>query len=59
MPEDVLCLRFRTASDAAVAEDALRSEGRSYRTKIVRTKKSGLEYVVTVLAVQPAQKSVG
>ena len=50
MSEDTLCLRFKTASDAATAEDILRGRGRSYRTKIVKTKKNGLEYIVVVLA---------
>lgn len=47
--EDVPCLVFRTSAGALVAEDMLRDEGRSYRTKIVRTRKRGIEYVVMVL----------
>lgn len=47
--EGVPCLRLRTAGGAATAEAMLREEGRSYRTKIVRTKKHGLEYIVMVL----------
>lgn len=42
----VPCLRFRTAGDALVATSALRGQDRSYQTKIVKTRKRGLEYVV-------------
>lgn len=49
MYEGTPCLRFKTAGGAATAEDILRGEGRSYRTKIVKTKKNGLEYIVMVL----------
>lgn len=57
MSEDVSSLRFRTAGDATVAEGILRASGKSYQTKIVRTKKNGLEYIVTVLALQPVRRS--
>lgn len=43
------CLRLRTAGGAATAEEMLRDEGKSYKTKIVRSKKHGTEYVVMVL----------
>lgn len=47
--DGIPCLRFRTSAGALTAEDMLRDEGRSYRTKIVRTRKRGVEYVVMVL----------
>jgi hypothetical protein len=47
--DGIPCLRFRTSAGALTAEDMLRDEGRSYRTKIVRTRKRGIEYVVMVL----------
>lgn len=49
MFEGTPCLRFKTAGGAATAEDILRGEGRSYRTKIVKSKKHGLEYIVMIL----------
>lgn len=47
--DGVPCLRLRTSAGAATAEAMLREEGKSYQTKIVRSKKHGLEYVVMVL----------
>jgi len=47
--DGVPCFRLKTAGGASAAEAMLRDEGRSYRTKIVKTKKNGLEYIVMVL----------
>lgn len=47
--DGVPCLRFKTAAGASTAESMLRDEGRSYRTKIAKSKKRGLEYIVLVL----------
>lgn len=47
--DGVPCLRLKTAAGATTAEEMLREEGRSYRTKIVKSKKHGLEYIVMVL----------
>lgn len=47
--EGIPCLRLRTASGASTAEAMLREDGRSYRTKIIKSKKHGLEYIVMVL----------
>lgn len=45
----VPCLRVRTAGEAAAAEEVLRDQGRSYQTKIVKTRKRGLEYITMLL----------
>ena len=42
----VPCLRLKTATDTVAAERALREQGRSYQTKISKTRKRGLEYIV-------------
>lgn len=44
-------LTFATAGEAKTVEDRLREQGVSFRTRIVRTRKRGLEYVVTQLGV--------
>ena len=46
--EGVPCLRLKTAERATEAEEVLRGQGKSYKTRIVKTKKHGLEYVVQV-----------
>jgi hypothetical protein len=43
------CLILKTSAGVSAAEEILRSEGRSYRTKITKSKKRGIEYVVMVL----------
>lgn len=45
----VPCLRLKSAADTVAAERALRKQGRSYQTKISKTRKYGLEYIVLLL----------
>lgn len=44
-------LTFATANEAKAEEDRLRAEGVSYRTRIVKTRKRGLEYRITLFNV--------
>lgn len=42
-------LTFATANEAKAMEDELRAEGASFRTRIVKTRKRGLEYRISLL----------
>jgi hypothetical protein len=47
--DGVPCFRLKTAGGASAAEAMLRDEGRSFRTKITKSRKHGIEYIVMVL----------
>lgn len=40
---------FKTAAEAKFTEDKLRAEGISFKTSIVKTRRRGLEYLITIL----------
>lgn len=42
-------LTFATANEAKAEEDKLRAAGVSFKTQIVKTRKRGLEYRITLL----------
>ena len=42
-------LTFATATEAKSKEDELRDEGLSFKTQIVKTRRRGLEYRITLL----------
>lgn len=44
-------LTFATANEAKKVEDRLREQGVSYRTRIIKTRKRGLEYRIQLLNV--------
>ena len=44
-------LTFATANEAKAMEDKLRAEGASFRTRIVKTRKRGLEYRINIFDV--------
>ena len=41
-------LTFATANEAKAEEDRLRAVGASFKTSIVKTRKRGLEYRITI-----------
>jgi hypothetical protein len=46
--DGVPCFRVKTARIAVALERLLHKHGKSYKTKITRTKKRGIEYIVLV-----------
>lgn len=42
-------LTFATVSEAKAEEDRLRAEGASFKTRIMKTRKRGLEYRISLL----------
>lgn len=47
--DDRGCATFTSPLAAAAVEDSLRTEGASFKTRIVKTRKRGLEYRIQLL----------
>lgn len=47
--EGVPAVRLRSSADAVVLEEELRSQRWSYQTRITKTRKDGLAYVIMLL----------